>query len=157
MGVIPHGAGLTKDGGGGGSFHASAKPARGAGSLMGCYLLKGTSARPLRCPRGRWGAGAIGGRPPTVASYPPQRSSRSALRGVHRAPTHGSCLISGTTVEGTYLCSIYKANFLKFVGFACFTVLHFEYISYFFHSLVCFQVIAYCLTFLSFFFLNLGF
>lgn len=90
-----------------------------AGSLMDCYLLKGTSPRPLRYHRGSWGTGANDRRPPKVSSYPPQCSSLSALKHLCRAPSHWSCLISGDHFKKTSCFSFfppifpYKTNFLK--------------------------------------------
>lgn len=80
-----------------------------AGSVMDCYLLKGTSPRPLRCPRVSWGTGAMDGRPPRVASDPPQRSSLSALRGLIKPPPTEAVSFQGTTVKGMYLFSIFSS------------------------------------------------
>lgn len=96
-----------------------------AGSLMDCYLLKGTSPRPLRYHRGSWETGANDRRPPKVSHCPPQCSSLSALKHLCRAPSHRSCLISGDHFKkascfllfSTYI-SLQEELFKKSFGFA---------------------------------------
>lgn len=76
---------------------------RAAGSLMDCYLLKGTSPCPRRCPRGSWGTEATDRRAPRAESYPPQRSSPSALRGLHGFPARQAASFQGTPLKARFL------------------------------------------------------